>query len=98
MVAEVIVGHRLPLGDVECREQAGRADLQYGTELQVPRLLHAPLDPELDKITADARKFRAHQSLRDVEDGRPLARHAVGRRRGLGVRCHGPGLPVAAGS
>jgi len=52
---------------VAADKEAGRADLQYGTELQVPRLLHAPLDPELDKLTADARKFRAHQSLRDVE-------------------------------
>jgi hypothetical protein len=52
---------------VAADKEAGRADLQYGTELQLPRLLHAPLDPELDKLTADARKFRAHQSLRDVE-------------------------------
>jgi hypothetical protein len=48
-------------------KEEGRAELQYGTELQVPRLLHAPLDPELERLTADARKFRAYQSLRDVE-------------------------------
>ena len=52
---------------VAAEKEAGRADLQYGTELQLPRLLYAPLDPELEKLTADARKFRANQSLRDVE-------------------------------
>lgn len=36
---------------VAAEKEAGRADLQYGTELQLPRLLHAPLDPELDKIS-----------------------------------------------
>ena len=52
---------------VAAEKEAGRADLQYGTELQLPRLLYAPLDPELAKLTADARKFKANQSLRDVE-------------------------------
>ncbi|HEV8363089.1 MAG TPA: DISARM system helicase DrmA [Gemmatimonadaceae bacterium] len=52
---------------VASEKETSRADLQYGTELAVPSLLHAPLDPELEKLTVDARKFRAHQSLRDVE-------------------------------
>lgn len=52
---------------VAAEKELGRADLQYGTEMQFPRLLHAALDPELDTLSADARKFRAHQSLRDVE-------------------------------
>jgi hypothetical protein len=52
---------------VAAEKEAGRADLQYGTELQLPRLLHTPLDPELAKLTTDARKFTANQSLRDVE-------------------------------
>jgi hypothetical protein len=52
---------------VAAEKEAGRADLQYGTELQLPRLLYAPLDPELQKLTADARKFKANRSLRDVE-------------------------------
>ena len=32
-----------------------------------PHLLYDPLDPELQKIDADARKFRVPRSLRDVE-------------------------------
>jgi hypothetical protein len=43
---------------VAADKDASRADLQYGTELALPQLLHTPLDPELEKLTMDARKFR----------------------------------------
>ena len=32
-----------------------------------PSLLHTPLDPELETLTADEKKFKAPRSLRDVE-------------------------------
>ena len=45
-----------------------RGDLQYQREVGIaPPLLFDPLDPELDKQSAEARQFTAHRSLRDVE-------------------------------
>lgn len=44
------------------------AGLQYQQEVpSTPRLLYAPLDPELKQIQKEARQFRAARSLRDVE-------------------------------
>jgi hypothetical protein len=44
------------------------AGLQYGNEAGgAPNLLFAPLDPALADQGADARKFKAHRSMRDVE-------------------------------
>jgi hypothetical protein len=44
------------------------APLQYAQEVGgAGHLLFDPLDPELDKVSNDARKFRAHRSMRDVE-------------------------------
>lgn len=45
-----------------------KGDLQYQREVGVaPPLLFAPLDPELEKQTLEARQFKANRSLRDVE-------------------------------
>jgi hypothetical protein len=42
--------------------------LQYQEEASgAPRLLFDPLDPELEMKNADARRFKAHRSMRDVE-------------------------------
>ncbi len=49
------------------REQGARLVYQPHEGVAGPPLLHAPLDPELDKIDGDWRKFRAPRSLRDVE-------------------------------
>ena len=48
---------------------AGRkGELQYQREVGVaPPLLFNPLDPELDRQPKEARMFKAHRSLRDVE-------------------------------
>jgi len=44
------------------------AGLQYGTEVGgAPQLLFDPLDPDLATQPPDARKFKAHRSMRDVE-------------------------------
>jgi hypothetical protein len=49
------------------RREVG-SGLQYGTEVGgAPNLLFAPLDPALANQGADARKFKAHRSMRDVE-------------------------------
>jgi len=49
------------------------ATLQYQAhEATGPFLLYDPLDPELAKLPAGPRKFRAHRSLRDVEPSVPL--------------------------
>ena len=49
------------------------ATLQYQAhEATGPYLLYDPLDPELAKLPAGPRKFRAHRSLRDVEPSVPL--------------------------
>ena len=49
-------------------EKAKNAQLQYGTELpNQPALLHGFLDPILDSLSDDHRKFRANRSMRDVE-------------------------------
>jgi len=49
------------------------ATLQYQAhETTGPYLLYDPFDPELAKLPAGPRKFRAHRSLRDVEPGVPL--------------------------
>ncbi len=43
-------------------------ELQYQSEVgRAQRLLYDPLDPELEKKPLQARKFKAHRSLRDVE-------------------------------
>jgi hypothetical protein len=45
-----------------------KGDLQYQREIGVaPPLLFDPLDPELERQPKEARKFKAHRSLRDVE-------------------------------
>jgi hypothetical protein len=45
-----------------------KGELQYQREVgQAPPLLFSPLDPELDRQPKEARKFKAHRSLRDVE-------------------------------
>ena len=49
------------------RELGARLVYQPHEGVAGPPLLHAPLDPELDKIDGDWRKFRAPRSLRDVE-------------------------------
>ena len=47
---------------------AGTQSLQYQDEVSgPPPLLRNPLDPGLARLTRDARKFKAHWSLRDVE-------------------------------
>ena len=47
---------------------ARKGDLQYQREVGVaPPLLFSPLDPDLARQPQDARKFKAHRSLRDVE-------------------------------
>jgi hypothetical protein len=44
------------------------ARLEYQRELgDAKPLLHDPLDPELPRLSMDARKFRANRSMRDVE-------------------------------
>ena len=49
-------------------KQSVGAGLQYQREVgSAPPLLFDPLDPELKKQGADARKFKAQRSLRDVE-------------------------------
>lgn len=49
-------------------ERTKNAQLQYGTELpNQPALLHTFLDPRLDSLSDDHRKFRANRSMRDVE-------------------------------
>lgn len=51
----------------EQKRQVG-AGLQYQREEGgAPRLLYAPLDPELEQLSAGAKKFRANRSMRDVE-------------------------------
>lgn len=52
------------------QKQTTGARLVYQTHepgAEGPTLLHDPLDPELLTLDADARKFRAPRSLRDVE-------------------------------
>ncbi len=50
------------------RQKEHGAGLQYQREVgEAPPLLRDPLDPELKTLGPDARKFRAHRSLRDVE-------------------------------
>jgi len=52
------------------QKQVAGARLVYQTHeagADGPTLLHDPLDPELLKLDADARKFKAPRSLRDVE-------------------------------
>ena len=45
-----------------------KGDLQYQREVgHAPPLLFNPLDPDLEKQPKDARTFKAHRSLRDVE-------------------------------
>lgn len=49
-------------------EKLKNAHLQYGTEVQnQPALLRGFLDPKLDSLSDDHRKFRANRSMRDVE-------------------------------
>jgi hypothetical protein len=45
-----------------------KGSLQYQREVgEAPPLLFDPLDPDLEKQPAVARKFKAQRSLRDVE-------------------------------
>ncbi len=45
-----------------------RGELQYQREVgTAPPLLYDPMDPELDRVFREARKFKAGRSLRDVE-------------------------------
>ncbi len=45
-----------------------KGELQYQREVGVaPPLLFNPLDPDLDRQPKEARKFKVHRSLRDVE-------------------------------
>lgn len=56
-------------------DAAGKGGLQYGQELSArPRLLHAPLDPDLKREAplSPLRKFKAQWSLRDVEAEVPV--------------------------
>jgi len=50
------------------QKHSAGAGLQYGTEVGgAPHLLFDPLDPDLVTQPPDARKFKAHRSMRDVE-------------------------------
>lgn len=50
------------------QKHEGGAGLQYGREVGgAPNLLFDPLDPSLADQGHDARKFKAHRSMRDVE-------------------------------
>jgi hypothetical protein len=43
-------------------------ELQYAREVgKYPPLLRQPLDPEMERLTREARQFKANRSLRDVE-------------------------------
>ncbi len=47
---------------------ARKGELQYQKEVGLaPPLLFNPLDPDLDRQPKEARKFKMHRSLRDVE-------------------------------
>lgn len=49
-------------------KDASGAPLQYAREVGgAGNLLFDPLDPELEKASTNARKFKAHRSMRDVE-------------------------------
>lgn len=50
------------------QKDASGAPLQYAREVGgAGNLLFDPLDPELERASRDARKFKAHRSMRDVE-------------------------------
>ena len=51
------------------RQQQSGARLVYQRyeNADGPALLHDPLDPDLGNLSADARKFKAPRSLRDIE-------------------------------
>ena len=49
------------------RDTGSRLVYQSYENADGPALLHLPLDPELGALDADARKFKAPRSLRDVE-------------------------------
>jgi len=52
----------------ELRQLGGGGRLQYQKEVgDAPRLLYAPLDPELANQPANRQAFRANRSMRDVE-------------------------------
>ena len=50
------------LKQARAAREAGRFENADG-----PALLHDPLDPDLGNLSADARKFKAPRSLRDIE-------------------------------
>ncbi len=53
---------------IAAENQQVSAGLQYQREVPAdPPLLHVPLDPELTRLPARFRKFKAQRSLRDVE-------------------------------
>ncbi len=63
------------------RQASVGARLQYQREeTGAPPLLFDPLDPELSKQSADARKFKARRSLRDVEPSVNLWVHRLDGR------------------
>ena len=49
------------------QQSAARLVYQRYENADGPALLHDPLDPDLGNLSADARKFRAPRSLRDIE-------------------------------